>query len=215
MGRRDHTRRDLLKIMGMGAAAAALPRAVTAAPAAPDRPNVLLIMSDDQTFADNGCYGNPDVKTPNIDRLAKQGMRFTRAFTATAMCAPTRQQLYTGIFPVRNGAYPNHSRVYDGTKSIVHYHGQGRVYKDVIVQTADDPDFIRNVETVFNNDRDNSSGLGVGKDWQYLEEFRGEVIQFHPSEPVTARYVRFYSNGNSTNDLNHYVEVEVWGRPIR
>ena len=48
-------------------------------------------------------------------------MRFTRCFTATAMCAPTRQQLYTGIFPVRNGAYPNHSRVYDGTKSIVHY----------------------------------------------------------------------------------------------
>jgi hypothetical protein len=96
-----------------------------------------------------------------------------------------------------------------------HYHAMGRVYKDVIVQVADDPDFIRNVETVFNNDHDNSSGMGVGKDWQYLEEFRGEVIQFHPSEPVATRYVRFYSNGNSTNDLNHYTEVEIWGRPAR
>ena len=119
MGKRDHTRRDFLRIMGLGAAAVVLPRAATAA--AVDRPNILLIMSDDQTYTDNGCYGNQDVKTPNIDRLAEQGMRFTRAFTATAMCAPTRQQLYTGIFPVRNGAYPNHSRVYDGTKSLVHY----------------------------------------------------------------------------------------------
>ena len=81
----------------------------------------MLIIADDQTYLDSGCYGNKDVKTPNIDRLAAQGMRFTRCFTATAMCAPTRQQLYTGIFPVRNGAYPNHSQVKPGTKSIVHH----------------------------------------------------------------------------------------------
>jgi len=85
------------------------------------KPNILLIVADDQTWCDNGCYGNPDVKTPHIDRLASEGMRFTHCFTATAMCAPTRQQLYTGLFPVRNGAYPNHSRVYDGTRSMVHH----------------------------------------------------------------------------------------------
>lgn len=84
-------------------------------------PNVLLILADDQTWHDVGCYGNKDVKTPNIDRLATQGMKFTHSFTATAMCSPTRQQLYTGLFPVRNGAYPNHSKVHRGTKSIVHY----------------------------------------------------------------------------------------------
>ncbi|MCH5375725.1 MAG: sulfatase, partial [Planctomycetes bacterium] len=78
-------------------------------------------MSDDQTWDLSGCYGNPDVKTPNIDKLASEGMRFTHCFTATAMCAPTRQQLYTGIFPIRNGAYPNHSQVKAGTKSIVHH----------------------------------------------------------------------------------------------
>ncbi len=85
------------------------------------RPNIFIVIADDQTWCDSGCYGNPDVRTPHIDRLAAQGMRFTHCFTATAMCAPTRQQLYTGLFPVRNGAYPNHSKVYPGTRSIVHH----------------------------------------------------------------------------------------------
>ena len=84
-------------------------------------PDIVIVLSDDQTWSDSGCYGNKQVKTPNIDRLAAEGMRFTRAFTATAMCAPTRQQLYTGLFPVRNGAYPNHSKVKTGTRSIVHF----------------------------------------------------------------------------------------------
>ncbi len=115
-------RRSFLKSAGLGAAAVAAARAAAAGrPPAAKKPNVLLIIADDQTWRDNGCYGNPDVKTPNIDRLAAEGMRFTHCFTATAMCAPTRQQLYTGVFPVRNGAYPNHSKVYPGTKSVVHH----------------------------------------------------------------------------------------------
>ncbi len=85
------------------------------------KPNVVLIMADDQTWEDSGAYGSPNAITPNIDKLAAQGMRFTHCFTATAMCAPTRQQLYTGLFPVRNGAYPNHSKVHPGTKSLVHH----------------------------------------------------------------------------------------------
>ena len=85
------------------------------------RPNILLMIADGQTWRDVGCYGNNEVLTPNIDKLATEGMRFTRCFTATTMCAPTSQQLYTGIYPVRNGAYPNHSVVNPGTKSIVHY----------------------------------------------------------------------------------------------
>ncbi len=87
----------------------------------PAKPNIVLVMGDDMRWNDMGCYGNPDVYTPNIDRLAREGMRFTRCFTATAMCAPTRQQLYTGLFPVRNGAYPNHSHVYPTVKSMPHY----------------------------------------------------------------------------------------------
>lgn len=86
-----------------------------------DKPNILIILADDMGWIDAGCYGNADVKTPNIDRLATEGLLFNQAFTATAMCAPTRQQLYTGVFPVRNGAFPNHSKVKEGTRSMVHH----------------------------------------------------------------------------------------------
>ena len=85
------------------------------------RPNILLVIGDDHTYTDAGCYGNPDVRTPQIDRLAAEGMRFTNAHTASAMCAPTRSMLYTGLYPVKNGAYPNHSRAHDGVRSIAHY----------------------------------------------------------------------------------------------
>ena len=86
-----------------------------------DRPNIIMVIADDLAWHDIGCYGSEDVKTPHIDRLASQGMKFNSCFTATAMCSPTRQQLYTGLFPVRNGAYPNHSKVKPGTRSMVHY----------------------------------------------------------------------------------------------
>ncbi|SVD69963.1 uncharacterized protein METZ01_LOCUS422817, partial [marine metagenome] len=59
--------------------------------------------------------------TPNIDQLAREGMRFTRCFQAAPMCSPTRHNIYTGLYPVKSGAYPNHTFVKDGTKSVVHY----------------------------------------------------------------------------------------------
>lgn len=89
--------------------------------AAATRPNIILFITDDMTWFDAGCYGNPDVTTPHIDKLASQGMQFMQCATSTAMCAPTRQQLYTGLWPVRSGAYPNHSAVKDGTKSLGHH----------------------------------------------------------------------------------------------
>ena len=84
-------------------------------------PNVVIVIADDLTRGFVGCYGSPDAITPHIDRLAQEGMRFDLAYTSTAMCAPTRAQLYTGLFPVRNGAYPNHSRVRPGVRSLAHY----------------------------------------------------------------------------------------------
>lgn len=93
-----------------------------------------------------------------------------------------------------------------------HYHSQARVYFDVIVQVADDPDFITNVRTLFNNDDDNSSGLGIGKDMNYVETNEGKLID---AKGARARYVRLYSNGNSSNELNHYIEVEVFGKPAK
>jgi hypothetical protein len=93
-----------------------------------------------------------------------------------------------------------------------HYHSQARVYRDVIVQVSDDKDFISGVTTVFNNDHDNTAGLGAGRDKEYIETFDGKL--FDP-KGVKARYVRLYSAGNTSNDMNHYVEVEVYGLPAK
>ncbi len=93
-----------------------------------------------------------------------------------------------------------------------HYHKQPRVYFDVVVQVADDPDFITNVRTLFNNDSDNSSGLGIGKDMHYTETNEGKLID---ASGVRARYVRLYSKGNSSNEMNNYIEVEVFGKPAK
>ena len=95
---------------------------------------------------------------------------------------------------------------------IWHYHGEGRVYHDFVVQAADDPDFIENVKTLYNNDFDNSSGLGIGSDLEYIESYRGRLID---AKGVKARYLRFYSNGNTSNDQNHYIEIEVYGKPAK
>ena len=91
-----------------------------------------------------------------------------------------------------------------------HYHSQARVYHDVIVQVSDDAAFKNGVTTVFNNDHDNSSKMTAGKDKEYIEVAEGKL--FDP-KGAKGRYVRLYSKGNTTNDLNHYVEVEVYGLP--
>ena len=116
------TRRQFLGSLGLGAVAATAGRVLRAAGGAgAAKPNVLMVIADDMTWRDCEPYGNREVKTPHMARLAREGIRFDSMFTATAMCAPTRQQLYTGMFPVRNGAYPNHSAVYPGVKSLVHH----------------------------------------------------------------------------------------------
>jgi len=89
-----------------------------------------------------------------------------------------------------------------------HYHSQARVYRDVIVQVSDDPKFKTGVTTIFNNDHDNTSKLGAGKEKEYIEVAEGKLID---PKGAKGRYVRLSSNGNTTNDLNHYVEVEVYG----
>jgi hypothetical protein len=89
-----------------------------------------------------------------------------------------------------------------------HYHSSARIYRDVIVQVSDDPAFLKCVTTIFNNDHDNTSKLGAGKEKEYIEVAEGKL--FDP-KGTRGRYVRLYSNGNSANDLTHYVEVEVYG----
>jgi len=93
---------------------------------------------------------------------------------------------------------------------IWHYHKEPRVYHDIVIQVCSDPDFITDVKTVFSNDYDNSAGLGLGEGLERIETNEGHLID---AKGVKGRYVRCYSNGNTTNDLNHYIEVEVFGKP--
>jgi len=88
--------------------------------AADKRPNFVFIIADDCTHRDLGCYGG-QAHTPHIDGLAKQGLRFTHCFQAAPMCSPTRHNIYTGLYPVKSGAYPNHTFVKAGTNSVVQY----------------------------------------------------------------------------------------------
>jgi NedA-like, galactose-binding domain len=91
-----------------------------------------------------------------------------------------------------------------------HFHSQARVYHDVVVQVSDDPTFSKDVTTIFNNDYANDLGLGAGKDLNYIETYQGKLMD---AKGVKGRYVRLYSKGNTTNKMNDYIEVEVWGKP--
>lgn len=93
-----------------------------------------------------------------------------------------------------------------------HFHEGERVYFDVVIQIADDDVFTENVRTLFNNDQDNTLGLGAGEDLEYVEDYRGKFIKL---DKPTAAAIRFHSNGNTTDDFNHYVEAQVFGRPVQ
>ena len=85
------------------------------------KPNILFIMADDLSMTDTEPYGSTQVHTPNLTRLAKEGLCLNNMFNMVPVCAPTRQSLLTGLGPVRNGAYPNHSEIYKGIKTLPAY----------------------------------------------------------------------------------------------
>jgi hypothetical protein len=95
--------------------------------------------------------------------------------------------------------------------AVWHYHAEARVYHAVVVQVSNDAAFKTGVTTLFNNDDANVDGFGKGSDYSYIETYKGRVID---AKGATARYVRLYSNGNTSDELNHYTEVEVYGRPV-
>jgi len=93
-------------LVGLAVLPIALPSGVARAA---QRPNFLIIMADDCTYNDLPVYGGVNARTPNIDRLASQGLVFNRAYLGEAMCQPCRAELYTGQYPLRNGCAWNHS----------------------------------------------------------------------------------------------------------
>jgi N-sulfoglucosamine sulfohydrolase len=114
-------RRNFLTMLGQTAAITSTGLVQHALAKAEKKPNIVLIIADDCSHWDIGCYGSPDSITPIIDNLASEGMRFTQCFQSAPMCSPTRHNLYTGLYPVKTGAYPNHTFAKKGTKSVAHY----------------------------------------------------------------------------------------------
>ena len=116
MSKQDYTRRDFLKTISLGATAfvigfprSGVPHGATgatkllAAQSSDGKPNFILILIDDLGWIDTGCYGSRFYETPNIDRLAAEGMRFTNGYAACAVCSPTRAAVMTGRYPARTG----------------------------------------------------------------------------------------------------------------
>jgi len=91
-----------------------------------------------------------------------------------------------------------------------HAHNSAKVYHSVVVQAADDADFIDHVQTIYNNDQNNTAGLGVGTDREYFETNEGRLID---AKGIKSRYLRFYSKGSTESAMNEYTEIEVYGRP--
>lgn len=83
-----------------------------------DTPNFVFFLSDDQLKADYGCYGLPVDLTPTVDRLAEESLVFEKMFTPQAVCAPSRAVLFTGLYPIRNGLFVQHTKSREGTNTI-------------------------------------------------------------------------------------------------
>ncbi len=89
------------------------------------KPNIILIYADDLGYGDLGCYGHPTIRTPNLDRMAAEGMRFTQFYSAAEVCTPSRTALLTGRYPIRSGMCHNQFRV-------LRNHASGGLPKDEI-----------------------------------------------------------------------------------
>lgn len=100
----------------------------TSSSGASERPNMLFILTDDQSKIDMGAYGHKLLDTPNMDKLASESMIFENAFTSAAMCVPSRTSLYTGLYPMRHGAHPNHAPIKSNVTSVAN-HLDGLGYK--------------------------------------------------------------------------------------
>jgi len=106
---RINRREALRRIAALAAGATGLQAAHTLAfgEAEPGRPNILLLVADDLGYGDVSCYGAKDIRTPNIDSLASEGVRFSQFYVSTPLCAPMRVSMMTGRYPLRTSLSHN------------------------------------------------------------------------------------------------------------
>ena len=145
-GTENATRRQFLRYTAAtigGAGPLALTTPLLAAAKKPPRPNIVLIISDDHGWRDARCCGNSDTRTPHLDRLANEGMRFSHAFAASTLCSPSRAVIDTGLMPFRNGGHVFGGHVRPNTRTIAHY------FRDLGYQTANIGKFSKHPTKAF------------------------------------------------------------------
>ncbi len=114
-------RREFISISSKGLAATAFAGLLANCAAQKKKTNILIYLADDQYIESVGCYGADPSHTPNIDKLAEEGVRFTNCFTPSSVCTPNRGCLLSGMYPIRNGSHANHAGFKDGVKSLPNY----------------------------------------------------------------------------------------------
>ena len=187
---------------------------------AAEQPNIVFIIADDLTFTDISSYGGKNVDTPHIDSIGKEGMRFTRCFQASAMCSPTRHNIYTGLYPVKSGAYPNSTLAYEGTKSVAHYLGEAG-YRVALTGKrhiwppevfpfeylgAGEPD-LEALETFLARDKTQPSCAFVCYNEPHTPWTKGDASQFDPDELELPPY--FVDTPTTRKHLvDYYAEVK-------
>ncbi|MCH7557437.1 MAG: sulfatase [Planctomycetes bacterium] len=105
-----YNRRDFLKSVGLGAASLSIPGCVVGGERAARRPNIIFILTDDQRYDAMSCAGHPWLKTPNMDRLAEEGVLFNNAFVTTSLCSPSRASFLTGCYAHTHEVFMNNGR---------------------------------------------------------------------------------------------------------
>lgn len=156
------------------------------------KPNIVFIMGDDLTMRDIGPYGSTQVHTPNMDRLAREGVCLDNMYNMVPVCSPTRQSILTGLGPVRSGAYPNHTMIYKGIKTLPFYMKQLGYNAAIIGKRHYAPDESYPFDFLGGHDHDDGSGVDVhlSKAEDYLKAHTDKpfFLMFtsnQPHEPYT------------------------------
>lgn len=178
------------------------------APPAKSKPNIVIFIADDLAWHDVACFGGPtDARTPHLDQLAGEGIKLTGFHSSAAVCSPTRQALLTGLYPVRSGAYPNHSKVNPGTRSLPHH------LKPLGYRTVGAGKKHFNPQENFPFDRwipflgeDSTKGIDGSIDFAKLEEF----IKADPDRPFCAYVATHEPHGPwTTGDQSAYDPAQL------
>ncbi len=104
-------RRDFIKTAGAGLASLALSPSLFASELSNKKPNIIIVFCDDLGYGDLGAFGHPTIHTPNLDRLAVEGQRWTNFYAAASVCTPSRAAIMTGRYPIRSGMCSDKRRV--------------------------------------------------------------------------------------------------------